>query len=232
MYTQVEKSKENRNIKPSVALKKSGGGKYGINFFEYRGNRSSDETIQKYTYQLGGLNNDSGELVKTGLILKHDTGGGSSVSAWPNWWPSGPAETANDFLQTNFVQGHLLNEKLGGPGNDRKNLTPLTRSANSQMSASIESVAKAYLEVGYGITYEVKAHYDKHPTISGVGANHLNINEQNKLQQALDKMPYWISAEITVYEQKQPHGNYTPTSKQPDILWVANESKDLKGTYS
>lgn len=42
-----------------------------------------------------------------------------------------------------MVQGHLLNEKLGGPGSDMRNLTPFAKSTNSQHHAYVEKKAKA-----------------------------------------------------------------------------------------
>jgi hypothetical protein len=44
-----------------------------------------------------------------------------------------------------YVLGHLLNHNLGGPGNTWANITPLTRSANSTMSAQFEEKVKEAL---------------------------------------------------------------------------------------
>ncbi|MEL6619997.1 MAG: DUF4157 domain-containing protein [Pseudomonadota bacterium] len=42
-----------------------------------------------------------------------------------------------------YIQGHILNDNLGGPGNDWKNLTPLSRSANALHEKRFESEVKA-----------------------------------------------------------------------------------------
>jgi hypothetical protein len=187
--------------------------------------------IQRYKWTYGALQDESGTEVKTDLIAPNDTGGGSGVSAWPSWWPSGAAETANDFLRENFVQGHLLNQKLGGPGDNRRNLTPLTRSANSQMSASIENVAKSYLSSGDAIKYWVTADYSYHPNAKDVGAGHLKGTEKTNLQDALDKMPGEVGSQITAYEYDMTSGDWEEAAKQPDDVYVKNEGAALKGSF-
>jgi hypothetical protein len=185
--------------------------------------------IQRYTYTHGSLTHESGTEIKTDLITPTDTGGGTPVSAWPSWWPTGGAETANDFLRENFVQGHLLNAKLGGPGGQRYNLTPLTRSANSQMSASIENVAKTYLAQGNAITYWVTADYATHPNVADVGAGALPGSEKLALQTSLDKMPSNVGAQITVHENST--GKWLVSKNQPLDVYVKNEGAALKGSF-
>jgi|GEM_PF-6504582 len=226
MYEYVDKVKGKKITtgSNSVSTKK----KYGN---RHRQRREVDIS-QLYPYRLGGVKNDSGTEVKTGLIVVGDTNGGSPVSVLPNWWPQGPARTAEDFVRENFVQGHLLNEKLGGPGNTMQNLTPLTRSTNSQMSASLESLAKKYLQQGYGIKYWVQADYSSTPTVADVGAAHLDYSEKIKLQQYLNKMPGKIWGQITLYA-KNLQGNWQEISQhlQPKGIEVKNEGAHLKGTY-
>jgi hypothetical protein len=41
-----------------------------------------------------------------------------------------------------YVLGHLLNERLGGPGNDMRNLTPVSRSGNSLHDQHVERIIK------------------------------------------------------------------------------------------
>ena len=63
----------------------------------------------------------------------------------------------------NYVQGHLLNENLGGPGR-RFNLSPINKKANSDHLAKIErSVKKAVNDQKKVVFYEVRAVYGKHP---------------------------------------------------------------------
>ncbi|WP_157604352.1 DNA/RNA non-specific endonuclease [Rhizobacter sp. Root1221] len=188
--------------------------------------------LQLYGANYGPLSDDNGSEVKTDVIAPNDTAGGSNVTSWPNWWPMGSAETANDFLRENFVQGHLLNQKLGGPGDARKNLTPLTRSTNSQMSHSIENIAKGYLSQGYGIEYWVTASYNYHPSVSGVGGSHLPQGEKQKLQTELDKMAGEVGAQITVHQGGAGKWKVLPKPQQPKDVYVKNEGAALKGSFT
>lgn len=191
-----------------------------------------ENVAQLYSYTHGPLRHDSGTEIKTDVIAPWDIGGGSNVSAWPHWWPTGAAETANDFLRENFVQGHLLNQKLGGPGDHRYNLTPITRSTNSQMSASIENAAKQILLNGRAIKYWVTADYSSHPNVSDVGAGHLSPTEQHKLQAHLNRMPGVVGAQITVYDSNGV-GGWTKAinAHQPNDIYVKNEGQALKGSF-
>jgi hypothetical protein len=56
-----------------------------------------------------------------------------------------------------YIAGHLLNDHLGGPGNLSANLAPIPKTANSQMSESIEKPAKKIVNEQRGwIRYEVR----------------------------------------------------------------------------
>ncbi len=52
-----------------------------------------------------------------------------------------------------WVAGHMLNEHLGGPGNDQKNITALSTAANHMHETSIERLAKKLVEDGNTILY-------------------------------------------------------------------------------
>jgi Domain of unknown function (DUF4157)/DNA/RNA non-specific endonuclease len=105
-------------------------------------------------------------------IGPNDDLGGSSPSVRPYWWGtlmnSSPA-TAN-YLSTKMVQGHLLNDNLGGPGNDMRNLTPITKSANGQHHNSIEKRAKELVKkYNRKIHYTVTADYTRVPPAAWFG---------------------------------------------------------------
>lgn len=56
-----------------------------------------------------------------------------------------------------YIAGHLLNDHLGGPGDLSANLAPIPKTANAQMSKSIEQPAKEIVNQQRGwIRYEVK----------------------------------------------------------------------------
>lgn len=60
-----------------------------------------------------------------------------------------------------YVQGHLLNRLLGGPGNDIKNLTPLTYKANGDHERDAESEVKSLVHGNpkQAVFYQVKVIY-------------------------------------------------------------------------
>ncbi len=60
---------------------------------------------------------------------------------------------------TYYIKGHLLNQKMGGKG-DWDNLTPLSRSGNSQHELNVESVGKQFLDSSAIISYDVTAVYN------------------------------------------------------------------------
>ncbi len=84
--------------------------------------------------------------------------GGSKPSVRPNWWPSTGA--TGDWFKRCMVQGHLLNENLGGPGNTLTNLTPLTKHANSMHLQNVEKYIKAKHAKGRVVLYECEAKFD------------------------------------------------------------------------
>ncbi len=64
---------------------------------------------------------------------------------------------------TYYIMGHLLNHHLGGTGASWANLTPLTRSANSSMSAGFEEHAKTRVHgsPSVPVRFEVTAHFGR-----------------------------------------------------------------------
>lgn len=66
---------------------------------------------------------------------------------------------------TLYVRGHLLNDNLGGPGDDWRNLTPLTQDANNRGSSSMlhsfETPVKTAVEAGKKVHFVVTANYGR-----------------------------------------------------------------------
>jgi hypothetical protein len=80
-----------------------------------------------------------------------------------------------------YIKGHLLNERLGGTGADWKNLTPLTRRANSEHERTAEARVKTAVNAGNMVYYKVVAQYgrsltiDPDPTINSIKAAEIDI---------------------------------------------------------
>ena len=74
---------------------------------------------------------------------------------WPGWWAAAAPQP-----NTHWVRGHLLNHNLGGPG-EQRNLTPITKTANSEHHNNVEKVLKQAAALGGSlIGYKVVAKYD------------------------------------------------------------------------
>jgi hypothetical protein len=85
------------------------------------------------------------------LTSKHK--GGSAPSSSPGVWDKVAKKREGTRL---YVRGHLLNNRLGGPGTD-KNLTPITYSANGRHYAAVEEKLIELVDSKKGIVhYEVE----------------------------------------------------------------------------
>ena len=74
---------------------------------------------------------------------------------WPPFWNGAVKPTSSAY----WVRGHLLNHNLGGPG-EQRNLTPITKKANSQHHSLIEALLKAAADTrAQTIHYRVDALY-------------------------------------------------------------------------
>ena len=144
--------------------------------------------------EYGGLSNDSGSCMD--VLINPVSSGGSKVSSWPSWWPvTGSSDRA--VLNKYMVQGHLWNKELGGPGNARDNLTPITASANSQHSAKVESPLKTDLKLNTIVHYVVSADYSAAPHEAEIAPG--NLADQAVVKKYVGNMAKGIHAEYTVY---------------------------------
>lgn len=80
-----------------------------------------------------------------------------------------------------YIKGHLLNERLGGTGANWKNLTPLTRRANSEHERIAEARVKTAVNAGNMVYYKVEAQYgrtletDSDPVINSIKSAEVDI---------------------------------------------------------
>jgi len=116
----------------------------------------------------GGVNTDGfGTLMTAKQLTLNKPGKGSP--------PSGTTPTY-DILNKRrvrsgasyYVRGHLLNEKLGGVGNNWENLTPLSRKGNSNHERFYEAYVKAGVQSGATVKYVVKPIYKDRPDAQAV----------------------------------------------------------------
>nr|WP_238431390.1 DUF4157 domain-containing protein [Streptomyces cavernae] len=126
---------------------------------------------------------------------------GSSPRVKPSWWPRGSGATARWF-STYMVQGHLLNDNVGGPGDTLYNLTPLTKTGNGNHHSMAEYNVKKEIANGNIVEYEVWAIYGK-VTGASLGATGSVAADIDTYYST--KIPERLQAETTVYD---PQGNY------------------------
>lgn len=102
-----------------------------------------------------------------------------------------------------FVEGHLLNHRMHGPGNERWNLTPISQKTNQAMERKTESTAKdKMLSEGKVLSYEAEVNYlnslDKnaptYPHEQIAGSIYMKVEEltwQNGSWEPADTQPSW-----------------------------------------
>ncbi|MEU6326334.1 DUF6531 domain-containing protein [Streptomyces sp. NPDC047049] len=152
------------------------------------------------TATYGPLTNGAGSSMKVKLGPGSNLTG-KSPSVKPAWWPTGNGPTALWF-QKQMVQGHLLNEHLGGPGHTLSNLTPLTKTGNLNHLNSIERTVKKEVAAGNTVEYEVIAHYGK-VTGADLGATGQVAADIDRNYSSL--IPEYLSCYATVYDKQGAH---------------------------
>lgn len=119
----------------------------------------------------------------TGMVAIRRSGGlagGSDVGTTNNHFDDLNIRRHGDATSTStasyYVLGHLLNQELGGPGNQWGNLTPLSRSGNGLHETRVESQVKGKVAAGKVIRYEVRVVYGRSasPLLAQTPANSTN----------------------------------------------------------
>lgn len=117
--------------------------------------QDSAGTVQP-SVQFGPLRNECATYMRSVIHPTDDMGGTApQPGTWPSWW------TANKPTSGSYwVRGHLLNHNIGGPGDDQRNLTPITKKANHDHLKLVETAAKKASAAGWGLDYTVEPKYD------------------------------------------------------------------------
>jgi hypothetical protein len=174
------------------------------------GQLQSNDTLgnaRDHAVRFGGLVNGCGSEMEAWLYPDDDVVG-SSPTVRPSWWAAMNADPGTDaaWVSRYVVQGHLLNEHLGGPGSDMRNLTPFAKSTNSQHHSYVEKAAKAIKTRKNIMRYTVKVDYSSSPPATWFG---------NKIASTyLAYFPMQITCVLQEYDgtTRSPMGNeYTTT---------------------
>jgi hypothetical protein len=136
------------------------------------GSQDQAGNTQQHKVWFAPLENGCGSSMEAWLYSDDDVQG-STPSVRPPWWNAMMTDpnTNGPWVSKNVVQGHLLNEHLGGPGDDMRNLTPFAKSTNSQHHAYVEKAAKSVHARGNILHYKVDADYTSSPPPAWFGHN-------------------------------------------------------------
>ena len=122
-------------------------------------NGDSDDPASVIQY--GGTDGRGGGIHAEAVLLSnaHPPGNppGDNAPIWDGLGDLG-AGKGKKVRQSHYVQGHLLNHNLGGPGL-RFNLTPITKRANNKHKAEVETTLKSEVnkKKGKKVYYKVTA---------------------------------------------------------------------------
>ena len=165
--------------------------------------------VQRLNVVYGGVNQDDVGTTMQAMINPNKPQMGSRPSVRPNWWPGCTTAAGQAWMRSYMVQGHLLNEQVGGPGNTMDNLTPITKSTNSQHHAKVERDVKQLAKTNL-VEYHVTADYSQHPTGADLAGNQAAAAIKNDLNaNVAPKLAGKLHAEYTAYH---------PQTNQP-VSW-------------
>lgn len=89
----------------------------------------------------------------------------------------GELKSASGATTDGFVAGHLLNYQLGGPGDDARNLFPITGYANNRHSNDVEKIVKGWVnDDHYWVTYTVKVEVGDYNFNLGADRNYVEAD--------------------------------------------------------
>jgi hypothetical protein len=135
-----------------------------------------------------------------------------------------------------YIRGHLLNQNLGGKG-QWTNMTPLSRSGNSQHEGAVEAIVKRAVDSGAIIHYQVHANYgargDKQAlktAITSSDPNPAHVPVKLKIIDAEDHVPASLSCSAFVITKK-PDGNFAPVTTLLSGKSVTNDISRSAGEY-
>jgi hypothetical protein len=135
-----------------------------------------------------------------------------------------------------YILGHILNENLGGIGSSWKNITPLTRSANSEHERIAEARVKTAVEAGNIVKYEVTAIYDRPEGTDSLesaidGATNLEADKET-IKSIIRAEKYIPTKLVCSATMKNPTRNNEETTLIPGGTVISNTLDQLPGSYS
>jgi len=140
-----------------------------------------------------------------------------------------------------YIRGHLLNNNLGGPGDDWENLTPLTSDANnrdpkSHLRAFEEHVKNAVLEDGKTVDFVVKAIYGRGVrTVDEAQLDNVDVSERKIVKEIITEeqfVPTALECSAVDVASNEPVDKKPPESGKIDkIVTIVNDTDKTPGDY-
>jgi hypothetical protein len=196
------------------------------------------EIKDKHYIKYGATKNDVGTSMEAELWPDQPIIKGSKVATQPSWWPVGATAPSGvnsvlwseieQFFSKRMIQGHLLNEKLGGTGKDMANLTPITRSANAMHNTKIETNVKDFANTGRDVLeYHVTPDYGSHPLIDELAPDCSPAAKNYIEYQYIPVLASGLKTEFTSWYQPSVGAAY---KQRPESTgWeIGNEDKSVK----
>lgn len=101
----------------------------------------------------------------TGMVAILDRTSLHTGTATRRRWPRGEPDVAGlREVQGEFARAHLLARLLGGAGDNRRNLTALSRKTNQEMLDEVEKKVRRAIEAGETVRYAVAPRYRRGAT--------------------------------------------------------------------
>ena len=148
-------------------------------------------------YKRYGAVNANGTATSMAAELHGPQVYGSKPTVKPVWWPNAPPAT-KAWFEKYMVQGHLLNDNVGGPGNTLQNLTPLTKTGNSFHLHSAETHLKEQLKAGAHVEYNVVVEHGRGVSGKGLGIGDAAVEADVDANYA-NRIPEFMTAEVDYY---------------------------------
>ncbi len=196
-------------------------------------------TNPEYDGQIGPSPSGWGRGMRVQIINTPPSGGSitGTAAGHASWNALKQRKGSSPGGKTIYVQGHLLNNLLGGPGNNFNNLTPLTNTSNGEFERDAEKFIKNKLGVKTGTSNDKNSLntgflfiYSVIPTY-GRGLNSNLIAQINGVPTGTTSTP-GSPTQLTVADKTILTGivhneQYVPTTVKYDII-VKNPQTDME----
>ncbi len=192
-------------------------------FFGGEGVRPECATESNGGLQFGSLRNGYGTNMAARFLTNQGMPSGSSPSVGDESSTYSIINRRRSGNGSFYVKGHLLNELLGGTGRAWKNLTPLTRVANSEHERIAERRVKDAVNAGNIVEYNVRAEYGQSAGSSADPQIQEVMNEEAKIPSRLI-----CSADLVAPAEVSDSGSEERTSLVPSGTVIQN---DISGEY-